>query len=94
MLPGYSADIEVIIDQQRDVLRIPTQAVSEGRRVFVVDEDGRLEDRAIEIGLSNWAWTEVSAGLSPGEELVTSIDRAGLEAGVPVRVTTRRDRDD
>jgi HlyD family secretion protein len=89
MLPGYSADIEVIVAQQRDVLRIPTQAVSEGRRVFVVGEDGRLEDRAIEIGLSNWAWTEVSAGLSPGEELVTSIDRAGLEAGVPVRVTTR-----
>jgi HlyD family secretion protein len=94
MLPGYSADIEVILDQHRDVLRIPTQAVSEGRRVFVVGDDGRLEERIIEVGLRNWAWTEVSAGLQAGEKLVTSIDREGLEAGALVRISSRRDRDD
>jgi HlyD family secretion protein len=94
MLPGYSADIEVILDQHRDVLRIPTQAVSEGQRVFVVDEDDRLEERTIEVGLQNWAWTEVTAGLQAGETLVLSIDREGLEAGAPVRATARRGRDD
>ena len=94
MLPGYSADIEVILDQHRDVLRIPTQALSEGQRVFVVGEDDRLEERRIEVGLQNWAWTEVMAGLQAGEKLVTSIDREGLEAGAPVRATARRARDD
>jgi HlyD family secretion protein len=94
MLPGYSADIEVILDQHRDVLRILTQAVSEGQRVFVVGEDDRLEERMIEVGLRNWAWTEVTTGLQAGETLVTSIDRAGLEAGAPVRATARRGRDD
>ena len=94
MLPGYSADIEVILDQHSDVLRIPTQAVSEGQRVFVVGEDDYLEERTIEVGLRNWAWTEVTAGLQAGERLVTSIDREGLEAGALVRATARRDRDD
>lgn len=94
MLPGYSADIEVILDQHRNVLRIPTQAVSEGQRVFVVGQDGRLEVRNIELGLRNWVWTEVSAGLQQGEQLITSIDRAGLETGASVRVTAPRDRDD
>lgn len=94
MLPGYSADIEVILNQHRDVLRIPTQAVSEGQRVFVVGEDDYLEERTIEVGLRNWAWTEVTAGLQAGEKLVTSIDREGLEAGAPVRATAQRDRDD
>jgi len=94
MLPGYSADIEVILDQHSDVLRIPTQAVSEGQRVFVVGKDDYLEERTIEVGLRNWAWTEVTAGLQAGERLVTSIDREGLEAGAPVRATGRRGRDD
>jgi len=94
MLPGYSADIEVILDQHSDVLRIPTQAVSEGQRVFVVGEDDYLEERTIEVGLRNWAWTEVTAGLQAGERLVTSIDREGLEAGAPVRASARRGRDD
>lgn len=94
MLPGYSADIEVILDQHSDVLRIPTQAVSEGQRVFVVGEDDYLEERTIEVGLRNWAWTEVTAGLQAGERLVTSIDREGLEAGALVRATARRDLDD
>jgi HlyD family secretion protein len=94
MLPGYSADIEVILDQHSDVLRIPTQAVSEGQRVFVVGKDDYLEERTIEVGLRNWAWTEVTAGLQAGERLVISIDREGLEAGALVRATARRDRDD
>jgi HlyD family secretion protein len=94
MLPGYSADIEVILDQHSDVLRIPTQAVSEGQLVYVVGEGDRLEERAIEVGLRNWAWTEVSAGLQAGEKLVTSIDREGIEAGALVRATARRGRDD
>ena len=94
MLPGYSADIEVILDRHEDVLRIPTQAVSEGQRVFVVNEDDRLEERNIELGLRNWAWTEVTAGLEAGERLVTSIDREGIEADAAVRATTRPGRDD
>jgi HlyD family secretion protein len=94
MLPGYSADIEVILAEHRDVLRIPTQALSEGQRVLLVGDEERLEERRVETGLSNWAWTEVRDGLEAGDRLVTSIDREGVEAGARVRVEAADGRDD
>ncbi len=93
MLPGYSADIEVILDQHSDVLRIPTQAVSEGQRVFVVGEDDYLEERTIEVGLRNWAWTEVS-GRPPGGRKARHLHRSrgsrGGRAGSGHRATRSR----
>ena len=93
MLPGYSADIEVILAQHDDVLRISTQAIREGGRVFVVDGDERLVEKEIDVGLSNWAWTEVTAGLAEGDTLVLSVDREGVVPGADVEVerSTRRD---
>lgn len=80
LLPGTSADVEVVLEVREDVLRVPTQALLEGARVLLV-EDGRLVERAIEPGLRNWDWTEVNAGLSAGERVVTSLDREGVAAG-------------
>ncbi|MDJ0806700.1 MAG: efflux RND transporter periplasmic adaptor subunit, partial [Gammaproteobacteria bacterium] len=34
LLPGYSADIEIILDQREAVLRIPTEAILEGNKVL------------------------------------------------------------
>jgi HlyD family secretion protein len=94
MLPGYSADIEVILDEHRDVLRIPTQAIAEGDRVFIVGTDDLLEERAIEVSLRNWAWTEVSGGLQVGETLVVSVDREGVESGALVSIEARSGAND
>jgi HlyD family secretion protein len=82
MLPGYSADIEVILDEKTSVLRIPTEAVLEGNSVLVLSTDERLELREVTTGLKNWEWTEVTDGLSEGEEVVVSVDREGVEDGV------------
>ena len=81
LLPGYSADIEVTLMQRDNVLRIPTEAVQEGGRVLLLGADGILQERRIETGLSNWTWTEISAGLQAGEQVVTSLDREGVVAG-------------
>ena len=81
MLPGYSADIEVILKQSEKSLRIPSEAVLEGNRVLVFTKDGLLEEREIQVGLSNWAWTEVLEGLQAGEEVVVSVEREGVEDG-------------
>lgn len=82
LLAGYSADIEVILDMRREVVRVPTEAVMEGRRVYVfLPEQGRLAMRAIRTGLSNWDWTEVTEGLSPGELVVVNVDAQGLKDG-------------
>jgi len=82
LLPGYSADIEVILDEKADVLRVPTRAVMEGSRVYVFDPGaGRVELRDIETGLGNWDHTEIRNGLQAGELVVTTIDREGLADG-------------
>jgi HlyD family secretion protein len=83
LLPGYSADIEVILDSRANVLRVPTEAVLEGYRVLVYDpRTGRLEQRQFKPGLANWKFTEVVSGLNEGELVVLSVERKGVEAGV------------
>ncbi len=81
LLVGYSADVEIILAGRDKVLRIPTAAIQEGGKVLVVVDD-KLEERLIKTGLANWEYTEVSAGLQAGERIVTSLERAGVKAGV------------
>jgi len=81
MLPGYSADAEVILERRDNVLRIPTAALFESNKVLILNEKGLLEQRSIKIGISNWSYTEVLDGLVAGEQLVTSIEREGVEEG-------------
>lgn len=81
MLPGYSADIEIILAERDHALRIPTEAILEGNKVLLFGPDGVLREREIKTGLGNWAWTEVTAGLVAGDEVVTSVDRTGVMDG-------------
>ena len=79
-LVGYSADVEIILDSRESVPRVPTEALLEGHRVIVFD-DGVLEERAIEAGLENWEYTEVSGGLEVGDRVVLTVDRDGVRDG-------------
>lgn len=85
MLVGYSADVEIVLDTRPDVLRMPTSALREGNRVLV-EADGRLVERSLRTGLSNWEHTEVVEGLQAGERIVTSLERAGVAPGARVSV--------
>jgi HlyD family secretion protein len=85
LLPGYTADVEIILEQRDNVLRVPTETVLEDSRVLVYrDSDGTLESRHFDSGLSNWRYTEVLSGLEEGERIVVSVDREGVEAGAEV----------
>jgi len=86
LLVGYSADIEIVLDTRKDVLRVPASALLEGGRVLVVGADDTLVERRLRTGLSNWEYTEVIEGLSPGDRVVTSLDRTGVKAGARVTV--------
>lgn len=85
LLPGTSADVEVILETRDGVLRLPTASILAGDVVLVVDGD-RLAERKIERGLSNWDFTEVVSGLSEGERVVAAIDKPEIKAGVLVEV--------
>lgn len=80
VLPGTSADVEVILSRRADVLRVPTSAIAVGGKVLVL-EGGRLAERAVQTGLRNWQFTEVTAGLAEGESVVTRRDAPEVKDG-------------
>lgn len=84
LLVGYSADVEIVYDAHKNVLRIPTSALMEGKQVLVY-RNGRLEQRTVGIGLSNWEYTEITSGLNAGDQVVLSLDREGVKAGARAR---------
>lgn len=84
LLVGYSADVEIVHESHDKVLRIPTQTMMEGKRVLLYRPDGKLEERKVTTGLSNWEYTEVVSGLNEGDQVVASLDRAGVKAGASV----------
>jgi HlyD family secretion protein len=85
LLTGYSADVEILLEQRPQALRIPTETLMEGRRVLRYDaEAGVLRETPVEVGLSNWRWTEVLGGLEAGQRILASLDQEGLADGVAV----------
>jgi RND family efflux transporter MFP subunit len=86
LLPGLYADAELSLDRKNDVPTVPVQALNhEGDKttVFVVNRDGELVDRAVQLGLQTASDAEIVSGVNEGEQVVVS-DRSGLKAGQKV----------
>jgi len=86
MMPGLYAEAEVGLDEKANVPTVPLQAVShQGNKtsVLVVNRDGEVEERTVELGLQTTTDAEVLSGLSEGEQVVVS-DRSGLKPGQKV----------
>jgi HlyD family secretion protein len=95
LLPGYSADAEVIIDTREDVLRIPSESIFDDQNVLVyLPETGILQQKTITIGLENWDFTQVVSGLEDGELVVISLGREGVADGQAAIVEESEKRDD
>ena len=92
LLPGLSADVEIILDARENVLRIPTYALLENNRVLVV-QNGRLAERKVTMGLHNWSFTEITSGLGPETRSSVSLDRPEVKAGAAA-LSPRRRRSD
>ena len=75
----------MILEVKEDTLRIPTSALMEGNRVLTV-ADGVLVERELTTGLKNWDFVEITDGLRPGDRIVTSLDRAEVQAGAEAEV--------
>ncbi|MFQ5634157.1 MAG: efflux RND transporter periplasmic adaptor subunit [Gammaproteobacteria bacterium] len=80
LLPGYSADVEIVLDTREDALRIPTQVIVDGTKVFVLN-GGTLEQREITTGIRSWDYAEVLSGVREGERVVLTVDREGVVDG-------------
>lgn len=84
LLPGTSADMEIVLARRQDVLRVPASAVAEGGNVLVL-RNGRLEERKVRTGLANWQYVQVLDGLRLGEAVVTARDSTAVKAGARAR---------
>ena len=89
LLPGYSANVEIVLESAESALRVPAQAVVAGNRVYVVPAGTNVvEERRIERGLGNWQYVEVKSGLSEGDRVVISPGAEGVTPGAVVEVSS------
>ena len=72
---GMTVNLEILTAEKKDVLLIPSRAVSNrelGRYVTIISPDGQLSDRKIQIGLRGFdGHLEVVSGLELGEKIST-----------------------
>lgn len=89
LLAGYSADIEIILEKRADTIRIPTESILDGKRVFVfLPDKHEISQKEIRIGVSNWDYTEIVSGLSEGEQVVLNVDQAGVKDGAKAKISS------
>jgi len=83
---GFRVEARVVIDEAKDVLKVPTSAlfrVGHTSAVFQV-VDNTVHEQIVEIGRQNGLEAEVVAGLSAGDEVVVHPSDQ-IEDGVTVR---------
>jgi RND family efflux transporter MFP subunit len=90
LLPGMYADADLHLDRKDNIPSVPVQALShrgDKTTVLVVNAEGTLDQRPVEIGLETSSDAEILSGLNEGEQVVVS-DRSGLKAGQKVHAQT------
>ncbi len=87
LMPGMYAETTLTLEAKDGVLAVPLEAVNhEGDQttVDVVDSAGKVEDRAVTLGIETSTDAEVVTGLAEGDAVIVS-DRSGLKSGEPVQ---------
>lgn len=70
---GLTVIVTILVEERSNALLVPNAAITtQGRQTYVqvLSPDGTIEERAITTGISNWQFTEVTDGLSEGEQVV------------------------
>jgi hypothetical protein len=70
---GLTITVSILVEEKNDVLMVPNRAITyQGREAYVqvVSPDGTIEARLIQTGISDSQNTEVTSGLSEGEQVV------------------------
>lgn len=70
---GLTVTVSILVEEKNDVLMVPNGAITyRGREAYVqvVSPDGTIEARLIQTGISDSQNTEVTSGLSEGEQVV------------------------
>ncbi|MFY9497904.1 MAG: efflux RND transporter periplasmic adaptor subunit [Tepidanaerobacteraceae bacterium] len=70
--PGFSATVEITVDEKQDAILIPLECVieEEGSKQVMVVKDGNISKREVRTGLENDLYVEIVQGLSEGDEVL------------------------
>ena len=82
LTPGMYATVRLVLEQSKNALTVPLQAVTLGQKptVVVLNGDDRLEQREVTLGLQTPNKVEIRSGLADNE-LVLIGNRAGIQFG-------------
>jgi len=88
---GLTVTVSIVTAEATDALLVPNGAIlTRGPQnyVQVMSSDGTIEDRTITTGISDWQYTEVTDGLSEGEQVLipegaTTAETTTQQGGFP-----------
>lgn len=74
MRPGMSCNIEILVENLKDVLFVPRQAVyfDGDRSVAFVNTSSGIDTREVNVGSDNARWVSIEEGLEEGEVVLLS----------------------
>ncbi|MBA4157416.1 MAG: hypothetical protein H0X65_08060 [Gemmatimonadetes bacterium] len=84
LIPGTLATVRIEVDARENTVQVPRVAVRDGS-VWVVQEDGRVTRRPVQVGLEARDRVEVLSGLQPRERVVVE-GGSLLNEGAQVRI--------
>lgn len=69
---GLSVTVNITVQQKNNIVLVPNRAIiRQGKDTVVkVMKDGVVSTRVIKVGINDWQYTEVTDGLSEGEQVV------------------------
>jgi HlyD family secretion protein len=73
--PKMKVEVFLVTDSRTKIVRVANGAAFKGgssQDIFVVRTDGKLERRAVKIGLQNFDFVEITEGVRVGEKVVIS----------------------
>jgi membrane fusion protein (multidrug efflux system) len=86
--PGMFMQVRLVLERREDAVLVPEEALlrrGDARYVFVVNDDGRAERRAVSTGVERRGEIEIRDGVAAGERVVTGgVQRLG--GGERVRI--------
>jgi len=84
VLPNMGVDAEIIIEEKKDVVYIPTAALiaEKGKTYVQVQESGAAKKTEIKIGIRTTDFTEITSGLEVGQKVIlNTLPTSGFNNG-------------
>jgi HlyD family secretion protein len=84
---GMTANLDFLLENSGQILTVPKSAVlvQGDEQIVLIIQDQQVFKRTVEIGMEGEEFMEITAGLQPGEQIITAIITDSIEAagGLP-----------